>query len=306
MRGTDDGPGGVRPEAGSPNAVPLPVPECPMACASASSAVFDAPKGGDGPQKGLAGLQSLGVWAPLAIAAPLLSHRILEQLLHGERLSSWAFAAAHVLPPTAMGLIAIAVWRVIEPLPPSDPGDGTIVLRPARHGGLAVAAGLLLGTGAALVNLLTMLATQQGRGAAGTLDPGTVALVLHVALLAPVAEELAFRGLLYRGLRQVTRPLPAAVVSSLIFAVMHTHLAQGAWALGLGLLLAFAYEQTRSLLAPMLVHALFNAVPVAMAVVRTRPDDFSPIWLALAITGVIFACAASSAGQGLAQRRDLA
>ncbi|PIE19751.1 MAG: hypothetical protein CSA65_01085 [Proteobacteria bacterium] len=298
MCGTDNCPGGARPEAGSPNAVQL-------ACPTLGSRVFDSEDGGKGPQKGLAGLQSLGVWAPLAIAAPLLSHRILEQVLHNERLSTWAFAAAHILPPTAMGLVAIAVWRVIAPLPAAHQSDGAIELRPPRHGGLAVAAGLLLGTAAALVNLLTMLATQQGRGAAGTLDPGTVALVLHVALLAPVAEELAFRGLLYRGLRQVTRPLPAAVVSSLIFAVMHPHLTQGAWALGLGLLLAFAYEQTRSLLAPMLVHALFNAVPVAMAIVRTRPDDFSPIWLALTITGVIFACAASSAGQGLAERRDL-
>lgn len=301
MRGTDSRPGGVRPGAESPNAVP---PVCPsMAAATALAA-----DGGKGPQLGLAGLQSLGVWAPLAIAAPLLAHRVLEQLLHGEGLSSWQFAAAHVLPPAAMGLIAVAVWKVIAPLPSSEHGDGgQIELRPPRHGGLAVAAGLLLGTGAAMVNLLSMLATHQGRGATGALDPGTAALVIHVALLAPVAEELAFRGLLYRGLRQLSRPLPAAVVSSLIFAVMHTHLAQGAWALGLGLLLAFAYEQTRSLLAPMLVHALFNAVPVAMAIVRTHPEDFSPIWLALAVTGLIFAFAASSAaGQGLTQRRDLA
>jgi membrane protease YdiL (CAAX protease family) len=306
MRGTDSCPGGVRPEAGSPtleSGSTDPGSSSPFEPANQEKWAGD---GGAEPQSALASLQSLGVWAPLAIAAPLLAHRVLEQLLYGRQLSSWQLAAAHVLPPAAMGLCAVALWKVVAPLPLPKTADGAIVPRTSRHGGLAVAAGLLLGTGAALVNLLSMLATRHGDGATGALDPGTAALVLHVALLAPVAEELAFRGLLYRGLRQVTRPLPAAVVSSLIFAVMHTHLAQGAWALGLGLLLAFAYEQTRSLLAPMLVHALFNAVPVAMAIVRTRPDDFSPIWLALSVAGVIFACAASSAGQGLEQRRDLA
>lgn len=232
-------------------------------------------------------VQALGRWAPLAIAAPLIAHRVLEQAL-GEAQSSWQFAAAHTLPPAAMVVLSLALWRVIAPLPERE-------VQPLRGGGLAIASGLLLGSFAALINLLSMLAAQGGRAATGSLDPGTAALVLHVALLAPLAEELAFRGLLYRGLRQLTRPAPAAVVSALIFAVMHAHLAQGAWALALGLFLAFAYEQTRSLLAPILIHALFNAVPVAMAVVRSRPDDFSPIWLLLSVTGVVFAFAARSA-----------
>ncbi|MCK5801023.1 MAG: CPBP family intramembrane metalloprotease, partial [Deltaproteobacteria bacterium] len=219
--------------------------------------------------------------------------------------SPWRVAAVHTLPPAAMAVVALALRRVLPPLPVALPRDAAPTYTPSRHGGLAVAAGLLLGTGAALINLLSMLATEGSPGARGAIDPGTAALVLHVALLAPVAEELAFRGLLYRGLRQITRPFPAAIVAALIFALMHGHLGQSAWALGLGLLLAFAYEQTRSLLAPILVHALFNAVPVAMAIVRTRPDDFSPIWLALALAGLVFAAAANRASQSFQEQRGV-
>ena len=133
--------------------------------------------------------------------------------------------------------------------------------------------------------------------------PGAVALVLHVALLAPLAEEVAFRGLVYRHLRRSMVPVGATVISAAIFAVMHASLGQSVWAFLLGIVAAFAYEQTRSVLTPVLIHGLFNAVPIGVAVVRSRPGDVGPVWLVLLVIAVIFTFAAHSAGRATGQRR---
>jgi membrane protease YdiL (CAAX protease family) len=195
-----------------------------------------------------------------------------------------------------MAAAALLLWRLVPPLP----GE-----RPARvrgHRALSIAAGLMLGTLAALANLLSVLAGGDApRATTGEgLEPGVVALVVHVALLAPVAEELAFRGLIYRQIRGLMTPLPATVLSALLFSIMHANLHQAVWALVLGLVAAFAYEQTKSLITPTLIHGLFNAVPIGVAVVRCRPDDVGPLWLVLCAVALIFTVAARGASRSAA------
>ena len=130
------------------------------------------------------------------------------------------------------------------------------------------------------------------------LSPSSAALVAHVMVLAPLAEEVAFRGMLYRYLRHLVAPLAATVASALLFSLMHASLAQCVWALVLGLVAAVAYEHTRSLLTPIIIHGLFNSVPIGVAVVRSNPADTGPIWLIIFIVAGIFTLAARSAGQG--------
>ena len=48
-----------------------------------------------------------------------------------------------------------------------------------------------------------------------------VGMVLIGGLLAPLAEEIIFRGLLYGWLRRFWRVIPAAVVSALVFGAVH-------------------------------------------------------------------------------------
>ncbi len=223
---------------------------------------------------------------------PLASHRALEYVTLQLQLSSWQGFLHHVLPPLGMIGLTVILWQISPPLP----GHGGT--HHPGHRGLAIAAGLLLGTLAAFANLLTMLAgNHTGTGVLASVNMGAVGLVVHVALLAPVAEELAFRGLIYRHLRRALFPLASGVLSSLIFAVMHASLGQGVWALVLGLIAAVAYEQTRSILSPILIHGLFNAVPIGVAVVRSRPGDIGPLWLVLCAVAMIFTVAARSAGE---------
>jgi len=83
---------------------------------------------------------------------------------------------------------------------------------------------------------------------------------LVVIVLTPLAEEMVYRGFLYTGLRRLVGPWIAAASSALIFSAIHGS-AYGALALfGIGLALAWIYERTASLAAPVALHAVFNAL----------------------------------------------
>jgi len=94
--------------------------------------------------------------------------------------------------------------------------------------------------------------------------PRTLVWILPLAVLAaPLFEEFIFRGLIFGGLRR-SMPLAAAMAASAaIFAVVHPPISMlPVFIVGLGT--AWAYERTKTLLSPMLTHALYNAAMIAL------------------------------------------
>jgi membrane protease YdiL (CAAX protease family) len=89
-----------------------------------------------------------------------------------------------------------------------------------------------------------------------------VALGLLVVLAAPVSEEVFFRGFLFGGLRGRISFWPAAVISGLLFGLVH--LPGGPLQVPplavFGILLAWLYERTGSLGPPILMHTIQNAI----------------------------------------------
>lgn len=78
-------------------------------------------------------------------------------------------------------------------------------------------------------------------------------------ILAPIFEEIMFRGFL---LPSLTRYLPvwgSIVVSGVIFAIAHLSLAETIPLATLGIILGIVYTRSRSLLASMMVHSLWNS-----------------------------------------------
>lgn len=81
----------------------------------------------------------------------------------------------------------------------------------------------------------------------------------YILLIAPIFEEIIYRGIFYDGLRKHGySPLLASGFSAILFAIMHLNVAQGANAFVLGLLTAYIYEQTKNLLVPIFFHVLNN------------------------------------------------
>ena len=78
-------------------------------------------------------------------------------------------------------------------------------------------------------------------------------------MLAPVAEEFVFRGVLFPFVRQLGRPKLAWLGVSLLFALVHANVAAFLPLFVLALALTWLYEKTDNLLAPIAAHSLFNA-----------------------------------------------
>ncbi|MDY7009680.1 MAG: CPBP family intramembrane glutamic endopeptidase [Planctomycetota bacterium] len=93
-------------------------------------------------------------------------------------------------------------------------------------------------------------------------SPAWIVAVFAVTVaMAPIAEELFFRGLLQSLLRKyLGGPWPAILVVSVIFAAIHHPLYKDMPALFLlGVALGYNYERTGRLLGPIVMHAIFNA-----------------------------------------------
>jgi uncharacterized protein len=102
------------------------------------------------------------------------------------------------------------------------------------------------------------------------LPPDRVAAAIIVFLavvVAPVTEELLFRGWIYTGLRHRLSMWPTLLVSSAIFAFAHyegTHIyALAVFPIGLGL--GALRERTGTTKVPILFHAFYNLLAVALS-----------------------------------------
>lgn len=83
---------------------------------------------------------------------------------------------------------------------------------------------------------------------------------LAVAVVAPIGEEIFFRGFVYQGLKSHMPVWAAAIVSSAFFGAVHFNLVHFMALFVLGLALVWIFERTGSLTAPIVAHGVNNAV----------------------------------------------
>lgn len=152
-----------------------------------------------------------------------------------------------------------------------------------RHVLLGLAAGL----GAFLVSGIVIVV---GDAVAGPLDeagqalleaemlqgPALVLTVVAAAVLAPLMEEVIFRGVLFQAIGRRTGWVTGLVLSSLVFSVVHLEVLLplqvesvvfGIALTAVGAVFAFAFHRSRSLVTAIVAHATFNGVQIALATV---------------------------------------
>lgn len=83
-------------------------------------------------------------------------------------------------------------------------------------------------------------------------------LFLTVGLLAPAAEELIFRGLVFRRMKDFMNPWAAIILSALLFGIYHGNMIQFLYASLMGILLAVIYHRTGTLWTSILAHVVAN------------------------------------------------
>lgn len=112
--------------------------------------------------------------------------------------------------------------------------------------------------------------------------------------ISPLAEEMMFRGVMYRRYRETKSFYYGAVWSSVFFALIHTNTVQMIYTFLLGILLCYVYEKFGSIKAPVLLHMSLNIGSVLF----TEAGVFHWLgenWLrmGLAVIGTAFVCSAA-------------
>jgi membrane protease YdiL (CAAX protease family) len=97
-----------------------------------------------------------------------------------------------------------------------------------------------------------------------------IPIILLAVVVAPVAEELAFRGYLYGVIKRYCGAVPALILSGALFALIHQNLPAFFPLLVLASVFALAYELSGSLLVPMTMHALFNAFSLILVLAERK------------------------------------
>ncbi|WP_435157211.1 CPBP family intramembrane glutamic endopeptidase [Haladaptatus sp. DFWS20] len=173
----------------------------------------------------------------------------------------------------AFGLFALAYLRY------TGRGLGYIKVRipTVRDFGWMTGGFVLFYGGLIAVSLvLTTFGIQSAQNELATLgekDPRVFLLLIPLSfLLIGPGEELLYRGVVQERLRESFGRWPAIALASLIFALVHVFSLQGAGKIVylailfvLSPILGAAYEYTRNLVVPALIHGAFNAIQFALA-----------------------------------------
>lgn len=99
---------------------------------------------------------------------------------------------------------------------------------------------------------------------------------IAVGIVAPIAEEMVFRGAVLRVLLQLAgdkRHWIAIGISALLFALVHGNVAQGVHATIAGLMLGWLYYRTNSIVPGIVMHWVNNSVAYVMYNLMPEMND---------------------------------
>ena len=101
--------------------------------------------------------------------------------------------------------------------------------------------------------------------------------ILAIAIIGPVLEEILFRGAITRALLQQYNPTKAILISALLFGVFHINPAQILPAFLIGILLAWTYYKTGSLIPCILMHVLNNSLSVYLSIKYPEAENMDDL-----------------------------
>ncbi len=202
------------------------------------------------------------------ITAPFSSDAAALLLGEGELTF---LGAAVLLVATQAALLLVSWFLVFRPgalaALPSLPGRDPVG---AIRSGLGWGVIAWIGATAASAGVVWVLEQmgfdaepQAAEQAIQLVDPWLV--IIAVVILAPIAEEIFFRGVVFNAWLREGGPRWAFIGSSVVFAIIHISVVALLPIFLLGLALAWIYQRTGNLLAPIAMHATVNGISVALA-----------------------------------------
>lgn len=117
-----------------------------------------------------------------------------------------------------------------------------------------------------------------------------VTVVIATVIMAPIVEEIVFRGLVYTRLKKGMPAVLAMILASTLFGLAHGQWLWMIYTSVFGMVLVWVYERTKSLFASMLLHFGYNLCPVLLGLL---PADV-PDWMGLVLIAAAVVVAALS------------
>ena len=108
-------------------------------------------------------------------------------------------------------------------------------------------------------------------------------------LMAPVLEEIVFRGLMYTRLKKGLPAIVAAIITSLAFGIAHGTVIWAIYTFVFSMILIWVFEKFQSLTACIVLHMAYNLSGMALSLIPEEAGIIILILFVISIAGVIFA-----------------
>jgi len=117
---------------------------------------------------------------------------------------------------------------------------------------------------------------------------GSLMSWLAAVVMAPVLEEIVFRGLVYTRLKKGMPVIVAAILASFVFGLCHGTAIWIIYATGLGLVMTWVFEKYQSLTASILFHFSFNTMGLVLNMIPESMGFVLWILLAVSVVGLVY------------------
>ena len=113
---------------------------------------------------------------------------------------------------------------------------------------------------------------------------GSIIGIFAVIILAPIFEEILFRGIILSEIRENLKVIPAVIIQGVTFGVYHMNMFQGIYAGILGLILGYVCVKTRSISSSITAHITFNICGTfVFPILIYFTPRLSPMYIALGV-----------------------
>ena len=117
---------------------------------------------------------------------------------------------------------------------------------------------------------------------------GSLMSWLTAVVMAPLLEEIVFRGLIYTRLKKGIPAIVAAIIASFVFGLCHSGIIWVIYATALGLVMTWIFEKYQSLLANILFHLFFNLMGQILSMIPENMEIVVWILAAAGVVGIVY------------------
>lgn len=189
---------------------------------------------------------------------------------------------------TYIGYLAFILWYYLMFCKGKQTGSYKQILKPVRIILLLIAGALMqIGISMFLEILFEKFPSLFDSYTAVTnaMNNESVWMIISICLLAPIGEEIIFRGLTYRMMRRAIPWQVALIIQAVLFGVYHFNIVQGTYAALLGLVLGYLAYRYDSVLPGILLHIAINSSSYVVGYLYPEKLGESVLWMS--IVGIV-------------------